>query len=249
MIRREVEVGRLRIVCTEAGHGPTSILVPGLGLSARFYEASPPAFAAAGHRLLVPDPPGFGSSTAPQALPDILAMARLLADFAAAAGVREAAWIGHSVSAQTCLALAANRPDLVTRLVLVGPTGASRRALLRQAAGLAREATRAPLRTIGAVAADYIHTSPRRYLALWLAAARADTLAHARRAHCPTLLVVGTADAVVPADALARLLDVLPDGRLIHVPGAGHALPHEDPVAFHRVILPFLTPGHGQGHV
>lgn len=249
MIRRQVEVGRLRIAYAEAGHGPPVVLVPGLGLSARFYAASLPAFAAAGLRLIVPDPPGFGSSTTPDPLPDISTMAGLLGRFACAVGLREAAWIGHSVSAQTCLALAASRPDLVARLALIGPTGASRRPLLRQAAGIAREAVRAPLRTIGAVSLDYVRTSPRRYLALWLAAARDPTLAHARLVTCPTLLVVGTGDAVVPAHALSSLLDALPNGRLLHVPGAGHALPHEDPDGFHCVVMPFLQPGHGHGHV
>jgi pimeloyl-ACP methyl ester carboxylesterase len=172
-------------------------------------------------------------------------MARLIIRLTDALGLARAAWIGHSISAQVCLAIAAFRPDLVTRLVLIGPTGGAPRARrVRQAAGIAREAARAPLRTIAAVAADYLRTSPRRYIAFWLAAGRDDALAHARRVTCPTLVVIGTQDPVVSADAIARLVGALPRARLIHVPAAGHALPHEDPAAMHRVVLPFLLGPH-----
>jgi pimeloyl-ACP methyl ester carboxylesterase len=241
MIARVIDVDGLRIRYAEAGDGPPVILIPGLGLTARFYAASFPAFAEAGLRLIVPDPPGFGASGAPHPTPDIPAMAALMTAFAGALRIDRAVWIGHSVSAQVCLALAAARPETATRLVLVGPTGGARKPRLRQAAGIAREALRAPFRSVATVAADYLRTSPRRYLALWLAAARDDTLAHARRVRCPTLILVGTADPVVPADAIARLLQALPDGRLMHVPGAGHALPHEDPAALHRIVLSFLS--------
>jgi pimeloyl-ACP methyl ester carboxylesterase len=50
----------------ESGAGLPVVIVPGLGLTSRFYEQSYATFARNGLRLLVPDLPGTGDTAGPQ---------------------------------------------------------------------------------------------------------------------------------------------------------------------------------------
>lgn len=62
---------------------------------------------------------------------------------------------------------------------------------------------------------------------------------------CPVLLVYGdVASGGFVSDADAALyLDLLPDGRAIQIPGAGHSLHARKPDAFARAVVPFLQEG------
>ncbi|MHB8645659.1 MAG: alpha/beta fold hydrolase [Thermomicrobiales bacterium] len=63
--------------------------------------------------------------------------------------------------------------------------------------------------------------------------------------HCPVLLVYGdTASGGFVSDADAALyLALLPDGRAIQIPGAGHSLHARKPEAFVDAVVPFLQEG------
>lgn len=237
-----VRVSGRRVVFREAGTGPAALLVPGLGLSGRFYQSSYAAFAAQGFRLIVPDPPGFGGTPPADGVDDIGSLAQFFIDFADAVDTTSAAWIGHSLGAQVCLAIAARWPERASAIVLAGPTGLAPRARLsRQALGLAYEAARAPFSVVLTVARDYLRTSPRRYIGLWRRAAEDHPLQHAAALRCPCLILVGDRDRVVSRSGLQQLLQLAPSCQLAEVPGAGHALPREDPDSFHREGLRFLS--------
>jgi 3-oxoadipate enol-lactonase len=58
--------------------------------------------------------------------------------------------------------------------------------------------------------------------------------------HCPTLVICGEADAVVPAAEMRGLADAIPGARFVAIPGAGH-LPHvEAPGAFQRAVATMI---------
>jgi len=61
------------------------------------------------------------------------------------------------------------------------------------------------------------------------------------RVTVPTLLMRGDRDTYASSAAQARLLEVLPDARLITYEGHGHALHWEDPARFVDDLVPFLT--------
>jgi pimeloyl-ACP methyl ester carboxylesterase len=70
-----------------------------------------------------------------------------------------------------------------------------------------------------------------------------DRLASLSAIRSPLLLVHGDPAAgsmVVPDDA-TRLLAILPQTQLVHVPGAGHAIHREHPAAFLAAVIPFLA--------
>jgi pimeloyl-ACP methyl ester carboxylesterase len=57
---RRVRVGDWDVRYRDAGEGPPIVLVHGLGVSADYWWRNGPPLAAAGHRVLAPDLPGFG---------------------------------------------------------------------------------------------------------------------------------------------------------------------------------------------
>jgi pimeloyl-ACP methyl ester carboxylesterase len=61
-----------------------------------------------------------------------------------------------------------------------------------------------------------------------------------RRITAPTLLVRGAESDVLSADIAKRMIDALPDGRLVEIPRAGHTVPADEPEAFARAVRAFL---------
>ncbi len=56
----------------------------------------------------------------------------------------------------------------------------------------------------------------------------------------PALLVRGADSDVLSAEVAKRMIDALPDGRLVEIPGAGHTVPADQPEAFARAVRGFL---------
>jgi 2-hydroxy-6-oxonona-2,4-dienedioate hydrolase len=239
--RQETRVRGAPASYREAGCGPVAIIAAGLGLSSRFYGKSYAAFAEAGIRLVVPDLPGWGRTPGPRTGLRPEQTARFLIDFATALGIRRATWIGHSLGAQAVVELAAIRPDLAAALALVGPTGAPGRAeVLRQAWALAVETRRTTLPVIGAVAREYIVTSPFRYLGTWLRHGGHDLLARLPQVSCPALILAGDADPVSRPEFIEVLRHRLPDAQVEWVRGGTHALPRAHAGEFNRIIAGFV---------
>lgn len=88
------------------------------------YARNVDALAAAGHRVLVPDMPGYGRSSKDldQSDPfgDLAIFVRELLD---ALDVEKAHVVGNSYGGAAALRLALDRPDRVAKLVLMGPGG------------------------------------------------------------------------------------------------------------------------------
>jgi pimeloyl-ACP methyl ester carboxylesterase len=67
----------------------------------------------------------------------------------------------------------------------------------------------------------------------WLVRDRYDTAAKAARIALPALVIHGTEDAVIPVHMGQRVADLLPNSRLVRIPGAGH----NDLFANHRARM------------
>jgi 2-hydroxy-6-oxonona-2,4-dienedioate hydrolase len=239
--QREVQLRGAVASYREAGAGPVAIMAAGLGLTSRFYENSYEAFAAAGVRLVVPDLPGWGRTPGPLTGISPEQTARFLMDFAAAMGTRRAVWLGHSLGAQAVVELAARRPDLARGIVLVGPTGApGRTKLMRQAWGLAVEASRTSLHVLRGVTRDYVRTPPTRYLGTWLRHSGHDLLARLPQVQCPALVLAGDADPLCRPWFIELLRHRMPQAEIQWVRGGTHALPRGHAADFNRVVTAFL---------
>jgi pimeloyl-ACP methyl ester carboxylesterase len=120
---RFADVRGVRMRYFVGGEGPPLVLVHGLGGAASNWTELAPLLR--GRRLLVPDLPGHGGSSA---LPGVSGL-EPFADRIAAVAEREAMVpapvVGHSLGGMVVLRLALRRPDKVQAVVLAGAAGLS----------------------------------------------------------------------------------------------------------------------------
>lgn len=124
------------------------VAVPGMGDLRSTYRSLAPALAAAGHRVVTTDLRGHGDSDTGFAehgdeatAGDVVALVEALRD-----GGQPVAVVGSSMAAGSAVLAAAQRPDLVDALVLLGPFVRDPQgpALVRAATRLAMRALMAP---------------------------------------------------------------------------------------------------------
>jgi pimeloyl-ACP methyl ester carboxylesterase len=223
-----------------AGSGPPVLLVHGLGGSPRWWSRTTHALAE-GHRVILPELPGFGFGlgAAPFSLAEAPDVLRGLMD---RLGIARARLVGHSLGALACAGVAARAPGRAERLVLIAPpvrcAGAG---LLGNALPLARTLLGLPLSAAPTVATDIASRSP---LALLRAAGELLVGEHAAelaRVLVPTLLLWGSRDVLVPASGASELAAAMPRCRLRVIPGAGHVPMLDRPDDLARELENFLA--------
>jgi 2-hydroxy-6-oxonona-2,4-dienedioate hydrolase len=224
-----------------AHRGPPIVLVHGLGVSSRYM--TPLAQALAPFRnIYAPDLPGFGQSAKPARALGIGELAEALAAWMVAADLPPAVLIGNSMGCQIIIDLAARRSARVAKLVLISPTmDAQARTALRQCWRLARAARREPLSEWIIALGDYLRFGlPRAWQTLQ------DALADPVEAKlpavgAPTLVVRGERDPIVSPSWAEEVTRLLPNGRLVVMPGGPHAMNYSRPDELARLIVTFLT--------
>jgi pimeloyl-ACP methyl ester carboxylesterase len=121
---RFADVKGVRMRYFVGGGGPPLILVHGLGGAASNWTELAPALAKR-HRLLVPDLPGHGGSTALPGVSGLEPFADRVGLVAEREGMFPAPVVGHSLGGIIALRLALRRPADVQGLVLAGSAGLS----------------------------------------------------------------------------------------------------------------------------
>ncbi|WP_396908351.1 alpha/beta fold hydrolase [Mycolicibacterium sp.] len=95
---------------------------------------------------------------------------------------------------------------------------------------------------LAALSAAAMTTTPLSTTAGFLTALRTfDTYAHLSAITIPTTILSGGADLLTPADHADDLAAAIPGATHIHIPGAGHMLPHEQPAVVNHVIAEALS--------
>lgn len=241
----------------EAGR-PLVVLIQGLGLSGSMWGDLPEALAAAGFRVLIPDNRGTGGSTSAR-LP--FRMATLADDVAATldhAGGERGLLVGVSMGGMIAQHVAIRHPERVRGLVLAAtscgaPYGrlASPRDLLR----LVQSCVVNPgetnlddllfhpttLREQPEIVHDWGQRVAQEQFSVpgmlgQLTAAATHAAGFSLGAiRCPTEVVTGDTDRLVPTVNARILASRIGDSRLTIVPEGGHAFPIE-----HPEVLPLL---------
>jgi pimeloyl-ACP methyl ester carboxylesterase len=121
---RFAEIKGVRMRYLIAGEGPPLVLVHGLGGAAWNWTELAPLLVR-GRRVLVPDLPGHGGSTALPGVSGLEPFADRVADVAEREGMLPAPFVGHSLGGMVVLRLALRRPEAVQALVLAGAAGLS----------------------------------------------------------------------------------------------------------------------------
>jgi pimeloyl-ACP methyl ester carboxylesterase len=122
--QRSVEVKAVHMRYFVGGEGPPLLLVHGLGGAASNWTELAPLLARR-HRLLVPDLPGHGGSSALLGVSGLEPYADRVALVAEREGMLPAPVVGHSLGGSVVLRLALRRPGDVQAIVLAGSAGLS----------------------------------------------------------------------------------------------------------------------------
>jgi pimeloyl-ACP methyl ester carboxylesterase len=148
--------------------------------------------------------------------------------------------VGHSMGGLIAARLAADRPELVERLVLIAPAGASPGTRLAHVAPLVRTVRRSSPWFVATLARDALRTGPFR---LWRAAGEvleADLRAHLEDISAPTLVVWGGRDRLFPP-ALGEVFRAeIRDATLVVLEGAGHVPMFDASDELSRELADFL---------
>lgn len=120
MKARTIDVGGPVFLADFGGEGRPIVLLHGLGASHTSWLLVGEALAKRG-RVIAPDLIGFGRTPLGGRAPSMEANVALAAQVMEREGLRGATVIGNSMGGYVAVALAAARPDLVAKLVLVAP--------------------------------------------------------------------------------------------------------------------------------
>jgi len=241
----------------EAGSGTPVILIHGSG---------PGVSAWANWRLAIPslaerlhvfayDQAGFGYSELPaQHSYGLGRWMEHLLSFMQAVGIKRANLVGNSMGAAVALAAAVTHPEVVDRLVLMGPMGVRFPITEGLDAVWGYTPSISKMKRLLAIFTydhdRFVTDGMQESFSSMFPQPRqrgVDTLAaYEDRLHelrAPTLIVHGREDRVIPLISSQKLLHVLDDAQL-HVFGhCGHWTQIEHPTAFNRLVRDFLTEG------
>ncbi len=116
---RRLVRGDINIIYYVQGSGPTIVLIPSLGRGAEDFDVLAVGLAAAGFRVLRPEPRGFAGSTPLRDGETLHDMARDIAAVIEAEKAGPAIVAGHAAGNWQARVLARDRPDLVRAVALL----------------------------------------------------------------------------------------------------------------------------------
>jgi pimeloyl-ACP methyl ester carboxylesterase len=244
------------------GSGRPTLLLHGWGVTSELFAPILDGLQP-GRRLIVPDLPGFGATAEPEAPWSVHEYADWCVALLDHLGVETCDLIGHSNGGRIGIALAAEHPGRIEKMVLTASSGIRPRRTLR---GAVRVRTYKALRAVqrsGAVPGAVRRTAGRRADLRGSADYRAvtgtmrgtlvrlvneDLRGMLPDLKIPVLLIWGDRDTETPIDDGRLMEQLIPDAGLVVFEGAGHFAYLEQPDRFCRIVEVFLrdaTPGAG----
>jgi pimeloyl-ACP methyl ester carboxylesterase len=244
---------------------PTVVFIHGAQHDHSVWALQTRYFAHHGFGVLAVDLPGHGRSRG-HALTSIDAMAEWLTELLAAAGVRRATLIGHSMGSLIALETAYRNSQRVNGIVLAGSTYPMRvsPALLDAAqnnvqhaidmVNLWSHASISPKpscpgpgfhvmggnrRLMQRIAAQ--NQEPVFHIDFTACNTYANGIAAAESLHCPVLFLLARQDRMTPPATSTTLIRAIPHSRIIHIDSSGHAMMAEQPDAVLDAIFGFAV--------
>ena len=193
------------------------------------------------YRVFAPDLPGFGKSDRPPWALDVPGLADALADWHRGLDLDRSNLVGNSLGCQIIADLAARYPELANRIVLIGPTvDPLARSLLNQAVRQAVERPREPLSLTTLTIPDYRRAGLLRMLRMARYAVADRIEEKLPLIEAPTLIIRGTRDPISPQRWVEQMVRLLPNGRLVVVPGAPHSTQYSHPDVVAALVREFF---------
>ncbi len=258
----------------DASNPHVAVLLHGVGGGREGWRSTGSALAAAGWRVLAVDQPGYGlsSSITPFDLAGMAGAVQRLVEWACErASAQPALLVGHSMGGMVAQELQATEPQCLRGLVLASTSPAfgskagdwqtqflqSRFAPLDAGVGMAGLAAQlvpsmwgstSPLATQRAAAELMAGVPEATYRAAVTALVAFDRRAALPTIAVPTLVITGEDDRTAAPEVARRMADKIPGAELVIVPGTGHLLMLEQPLAFDAALLEFVQRRFPQVH-
>ncbi|KVG65024.1 3-oxoacyl-ACP reductase [Burkholderia pseudomultivorans] len=257
--------GGLRLHHFEAGAGRPVVFIHGSGPGASGFsnfKHNYPAFAAAGHRAIVVDLPGYGQSSKPSDVAYTLDffVGALHAQLTAL-GVGPAVLLGNSLGGAIALKYALDHPDAVDALIMMAPGGVEDRDTYFRMEGIQRmvklfthremnDDTMRELLTLlvhdPAIVTDALVAErmkvcveqPTEVLSTMSVPNLTDALGELR---CPVLGFWGTDDRFNPVGGAMKFVERCRDARVVLLNRCGHWVMVEHAAYFNRECIDFLA--------
>jgi pimeloyl-ACP methyl ester carboxylesterase len=260
---------RIRTVEMGPPDGPPVVCVPGWASSAFQYRKNLPLLAAAGFRAIAVELGGQGESERPTdgAFYTVRSLADNLRGILDALSLRRVSLVGQSLGGAIVSTAAAADLSRVEKLALIAPVGLARvRGLaiakllmphflrpilprlawrlwwdigLRMAYGRRGRPTPDDVDQYWAPSRDPLYVPSLQTL---LHQVEWEPLEERRvgQLHLPVLVVAASADPLLGLDEVKKAATWLPNGRLVVIEGAGHAVQEEVPDEVNRALVAFL---------
>ncbi|WP_181036314.1 alpha/beta fold hydrolase [Arthrobacter sp. B1805] len=216
---------------------PLFVMVHGIGMSHRYYDKLQRKFIEHGDTLIL-DLPGFGGTPKPGHRMSVEDYAAVIARTLDDEGASGCVVIGHSMGAQFVTELAISRPDLVSRLVLIGPvTDVEHRSPMKHTLMLAADTLIERPVTNLMVGTAYAKCGIRWYLQelpVMLDYSLDDRLP---LVDCPVLIIRGTRDIISGHDWCEKLSCHARNGNLVEITGQPHAAHRGGAAAISTAVL------------
>ena len=248
------------ILCCEiVGDGPPAVLVPGLGDTVWVWRRLIP-YLQHHHRVTAVELRGHGRSASPFGPYSVKDMTEDLALLIEKLNIWEAIFIAQGLGARAAMTLAAEKPDIVSALVLIGaetgsPDSAVRGNLIERmehaargdmqpAYKLRKSEGREPRGMSSRERAEhhriFLRNSPAGYNAACYAELSAPNFSgRLGEIQCPVLAVAGELDPDRLADA-ERMAESIPNCESVIVASAGHFVQLDQTETFHALLDDFF---------
>ena len=239
------------------GTGPTVVFCHGVTLSSRVWAKQFESFPDAGFRAVAFDSRGHGESTAGETGHSIDNLADDLLTVLESLDLRDVVLVGHSMGGMAVQAFVIRHPDVARRrvrgIVLLSTASHNFLSDARRIRGTAERAfnlgpdigSLMRQRNLGLLLArigfgdeplpSHVEATRQMLAACGRETSRAavaallhlDLTEGLPAVRVPTLVVVGTGDALTPPRDARRIAELVPGARLVEFPGAGHMLMYE----------------------
>jgi pimeloyl-ACP methyl ester carboxylesterase len=246
------------------------VLVHGLAASWQCWLEQIPRLAAEGRRVIALDLPGFGASEMPRDEISISGFGRTVESLIDHLDLGQVVVVGHSMGGFTAAEFAIQYPQRVERLVLEAAAGISTNDLKREpllagarvvAAIMARGTTKSrvfatrprmrhfalnvAIRYPSRIPADFAwelieHSGREGFQPALKAILSYDFRDRLSKISCPTLVVAGDQDMLVPTQDADEYERVIPNARKVVFEDTGHSPMMERPQTFNDLLVEFL---------
>ena len=253
------QVNGVELAYRDEGQGPPLLLIHAFPLSSAMWEDQLDGLATR-MRVIAPDMRGFGATargtgmmSLDQAADDLVALLDHLK-------LERVTLAGLSMGGYMSFALLRRYRDRVERLILAdtragadsdeAKQGREKNAQLAEAEGAGAIADQMLPKLLSANATDEVRDEVRKIVkandragvaaALRAMAARPDSTPLLATIDVPTLIIVGSEDALTPPSESQAMHAAIAGSRLVEIPGAGHISNVEAPDAFNAAVEEFM---------